>query len=121
MDAIRLQQIIAKFTEDRNWDQFHSPKNLAIALSVESSELLEVFQWLKDEQSLVENLSEKDLQLIKEEIADIQIYLLRLADKLGIDIETVTLEKIEKNAKKYPVKLSMSNATKYSRREEKVE
>ena len=85
-----------------------------MALSGEAGELLEVFQWLTDEES--KNLSEKDKQSSKEEIADVFIYLLRLCDKLGIDLEEAVDEKLVSNAKKYPVNLSKNNAIKYNKR-----
>ena len=77
MDIEKIKQIINKFAEDRNWDQFHTPKNLSMALSVEASELVEIFQWLKDEESKI--LDEKNLQSVREELADILIYLIRIA------------------------------------------
>jgi len=91
---------LRRFSEERNWDQFHAPKNLAIALLVETSELLENFQWLTEEQSRV--LSDDKLESVGEEIADVQIYLIQLADKLGIDILQAVTRKIEKNAERYP-------------------
>ena len=88
------------FAADRDWDQFHSPKNLSMALIVEAGELVEHFQWLKQDESLA--LSADKLKEVEQEIADIQIYLVRLADKLGIDIEKAVEEKIAVNAQKYP-------------------
>ena len=108
--------MLASFAEARNWDQFHTPKNLSMALSVEAAELLEIFQWLTDEQAKEIVNNEKEMALIKQEIADVFIYLIRLADKLGIDIEKAVLDKIELNEKKYPIELSKGNATKYNKR-----
>ncbi len=116
MNIEEIQKKLRIFAKKRDWDQFHSPKNLAMALSAEAAELLEIFQWLTEEQSRDIVKSQKDLELIKEEIADIFIYLVRLADKLNIDIERSVLEKIKLNEKKYPVELSKSNAKKYNRR-----
>ncbi len=115
LEDIRKQ--LAKFAEDRKWDQFHTPKNLSMALAAEAAELLEIFQWLTDKQSkeIVDN--EKEISLVRQEIADIFIYLVRLADKLGIDIEKAVHEKIEMNEQKYPIKLSKNNAIKYNRRD----
>ena len=87
MNLPDIQQKLRKFAEDRNWDQFHSPKNLSMALAAETAELLEIFQWLTEEQSKDIVNSEKEIAQVKEEIADVFIYLVRLADKLNIDIE----------------------------------
>jgi NTP pyrophosphatase (non-canonical NTP hydrolase) len=116
MDIINIQKRLDDFAKDRNWDQFHSPKNLSMALAAEVAELLEIFQWLTDEQSREIINNEKEMSLIKEEIADVAIYLVRLADKLGVDIEKAVLDKIALNERKYPVKLAKDNATKYNKR-----
>lgn len=116
MNLHDIQENLRKFAEDRNWDQFHSPKNLSMALAAEAAELLEIFQWLTEEESKDIVNSEKEIALVKEEIADVFIYLVRLADKLNIDIEKEVLAKIKANKKKYPVKLSKNNAVKYNRR-----
>ena len=113
MDIKEIQDKLAKFAEERDWDQFHSPKNLAMALTSEVGELNELFQWLTEEQS--QNVDKDE---IRQEIADIFIYLLRLSDKLDIDIAEAVREKIEINAKKYPVELAKGNATKYNKRDE---
>jgi dCTP diphosphatase len=114
LEDIRLR--LAAFARERNWDQFHTPKNLSMALAAESAELLEIFQWLTDEQSKAIVDNEKEMALVRQEIADVLIYLVRLADKLGVDIETAVLDKIADNAKKYPIELAKDNATKYNRR-----
>jgi len=118
MNIAAIQQTLREFADERDWDQFHSPKNLAIALSVEAAELLEHFQWLKDDES--RRLSEKpdDYRAVREEIADVLIYLLRLADQMGVDLEAAVHEKMRKNAEKYPVELAKGNAVKYNRREQ---
>ncbi|MBI5057887.1 MAG: nucleotide pyrophosphohydrolase [Nitrospirae bacterium] len=116
MNLPDIRQKLRKFAEDRNWDQFHSPKNLSMALAAETAELLEIFQWLTEEQSKDIVNSEKEFAQVKEEIADVFIYLVRLADKLNIDIEKEALAKIVLNEKKYPVDLSRNNAVKYNRR-----
>ena len=116
MNITEIQKRLAAFAEARNWDQFHSPKNLSMALAAEAAELLEIFQWLTEEQSKGIAGDEKELAQIREEIADVFIYLARLADKLGGDIEKAVLDKIALNEKKYPVALSRDNATKYNRR-----
>jgi dCTP diphosphatase len=112
-DAIELlRQELRRFAAERDWDQFHSPKNLAIALSVEAGELLEHFQWLTTEQS--EKLPESDLAKIRQEMADVLLYLLSLSDKLAVDLVAAAFEKIELNAKKYPVDLAKGSAKKYT-------
>ena len=110
----KIKKIIRKFASERNWDKYHTPKNLSMALSVEASELVEIFQWLTQEES--KNIDSKDIQSVKDEVADILIYLIRIADKLDIDLEEAILEKIEKNSEKYPVELSKDNAVKYNKR-----
>lgn len=114
MDINEITNKIKKFSEDRNWDKFHTPKNLSMALSVEVAELVEIFQWLSQEES--SNLSEDNLQSVKEELADILIYLIRIADKFNIDLEESVDEKILINEQKYPVELSRGNAVKYNKR-----
>jgi len=116
MNIKDIQARIRNFAEERNWDQFHSPKNLSMALAAETAELLEIFQWLTEEQSKDIVNSEKEIALVKEEIADVFIYLVRLADKLNIDIEKEVHSKIALNELKYPVDLSKDNATKYNKR-----
>ena len=100
MNIEKLQHRLREFSADRDWEQFHSPKNIAMALSVETSELLEHFQWLTQSQSASPESVNRDE--VATEIADIQIYLAMLADKLDIDIEKAVDEKIEANRIKYP-------------------
>lgn len=102
MDLKQYQGKLAKFAEERSWEQFHSPKNLSMALSGEAGELVELFQWLTEEQSKIESLDGDTISSVKDELADIFIYLLRLADKLNIDLEKAVKNKIRVNAKKYP-------------------
>ena len=99
-----------KFASDRNWEQFHSPKNLAMALTGEVGELIEHFQWLKEEDSFMP----EDKKGVEEEIADVFLYLLRLSDRLDIDLLKVSEEKIKKNEKKYPVDLVKGSSKKYN-------
>lgn len=101
------------FVADRDWEQFHSPKNLAMALAGEAGELLELFQWLSEDES--RNLPEDARQAVAHEIADIQIYLASLSDRLGIDIGPAVTEKMKLNAEKYPADLARGTALKYSR------
>lgn len=112
MDVKAIQEELERFAELRDWNQFHSPKNLAMALSVEASELLEHFQWLTEEQS--QNVDSKLLSNITRELADVQIYLLRMADKLGIDLEAAVSSKIKENAQKYPAERVKGSAAKYT-------
>ncbi len=107
-----IEQMIQKFSQDRDWEQFHSPKNLSMALSVEASELLEIFQWLTEEQSY--NLNDSKKQHAKEEVADIAIYLLRICMKLNINLEEAIIEKMKKNEEKYPVEKAKGSAKKYT-------
>lgn len=100
MNIEKLQRRLREFAAERNWEQFHSPKNLTMALSVEASELLEHFQWLTEAQSVSPETVNRDE--VATEIADIQIYLAMLADKLEIDIEKSVYEKIEANGVKHP-------------------
>ena len=96
---------IRKFTEDRDWDQFHSPANLAKSIVIEAAELLECFQW---------NETEYDLQHIKEELADVLVYSQNLLDKLELDADEIVNMKMEQNEAKYPVDKAKGNATKYT-------
>lgn len=114
MDIETIKNKLVDFAAQRDWQQFHSPKNLAMALTVEAAELLELFQWLSEEQSC--NLDDTDRRRASEELADIQIYLIRLADRLGIDLEQAVQDKLRINEEKYPVELARGNATKYNRR-----
>ncbi len=107
-----LNSALHNFAQLRDWDQFHSPKNLAMALSVEASEIVEKFQWLTEEES--KNLSPEKLGEIKDEIGDVLIYLLRLSDKLGILPLEAAFEKLEKNEKKYPVDKAKGSNLKYT-------
>ncbi len=112
MDIKKIQVDLAAFAAERDWDQFHSPKNLSMALAGEAGELLEVFQWLTQEQSRRESLDADQISAATDELADVLIYALRLADKLEVDIEGAIASKIEKNAERYTVEASKGNATK---------
>lgn len=116
MTTASIQEIVEalrQFAAERDWDQFHSPKNLSIALAVEASELLECFQWMTEEQSKA--LSTDELQGISEEMADVFLFLLRLADKLDVDLLEASWLKLELNRKKYPIDKSRGNSTKYTK------
>ena len=107
-----LRTDLRRFAAARDWQQFHTPKNLAMALSVEAAELLEHFQWLTPEQS--SRLDAKARRAVGEELADVLLYLTRLADVLGIDPLAAARRKLRLNARKYPVSKAKGNARKYS-------
>jgi NTP pyrophosphatase (non-canonical NTP hydrolase) len=117
MNLNAIQKKLRDFVGARNWEQFHSPKNLSMALAAETAELLEIFQWLTEKES--KEILNNDLEMlqVRHEIADIFIYLARLSDKLNVDIEQAVLEKIALNERKYPVGLSKNNAIKYNKRD----
>jgi NTP pyrophosphatase (non-canonical NTP hydrolase) len=100
------------FVQERDWDQFHSPKNLSMALAIEVAEIMEHFQWLTEAQSQV--IDDTRLQEIKDEIGDVLIYLIRLSDKLNIDLLQAAYDKLEKNNKKYPTDMVRGKALKYN-------
>ena len=100
-----LQEKIEKFNEERDWDRFHSPENLAKSISIEAGELLECFQWN----------NEYDEEEVKEELADVINYCILLSDKLGVDYKQIVLDKMEKTAKKYPVEKAKGKSTKYNK------
>ena len=108
-----LRASLAAFVAERDWDQFHSPRNLAVALSVEAGELLEHFQWLTDEES--RTCSKEDLEEISCEMADVLLYLIRLADKLDVDLIEASFAKLESNRAKYPIERAKGRRTKYTK------
>ena len=112
----KIQKKQSKFADDREWDKFHTPKNLSMALSVEISELIEIFQWITNEEIISNMKNTKFKESVSDEIADIFLYLIRIAEKLNIDIEKSVLNKLKKNEKKYPIKLSKNNTIKYNKR-----
>lgn len=111
-DLLMLRDKLRSFAADRDWDQFHSPKNLSMALMVEVAELMEHFQWLTEAQSL--DLAAKSKDAVSEELADILLYLVRLSDKLDVDLPKAALRKLEKNAAKYPAEQVRGSAKKYT-------
>lgn len=111
-DLNGLREQVSQFAEERDWRQFHSPKNLAMALSVEAGELLERFQWSTQDQS--DNLSARDLAAVREEVADVFIYLILIADRLDIGLVEAAQEKLAINREKYPIDKAKGNSTKYS-------
>ena len=107
-----LRDALRQFAAERDWDQFHSPKNLAIALNVEAAELLEHFQWLSDAESAA--IPPEQRVKVREELADVLLYLIRLADKLDVDLALAAAEKISTNAEKYPVHKARGSSKKYT-------
>jgi dCTP diphosphatase len=108
----KIKLRLRDFAKAREWDQYHSPKNLSMALSAEVAEIVEHFQWLTEEQS--KRLPQEKFDEVKTELADTLIYLIRLADKLDIDLLAAALSKIEINEQKYPVDKAKGNAKKYT-------
>lgn len=111
-DLQELRKALKSFAEERDWGQFHSPKNLASALSVEAAEILEHFQWLTEEQS--RNLSEEKKAAVTEELADVFLYLISLSEKLGVELIAAAWAKIEVNGQKYPVDRAKGSMKKYT-------
>ena len=107
-----LRDRLRAFAADRDWDQFHAPKNLSMALIVEAAELAEHFQWMTAEES--ENLEPEKREQVGEEMADVLLYLVRLADKLDIDLLEAAGRKLDGNALKYPAEKARGNARKYT-------
>jgi NTP pyrophosphatase (non-canonical NTP hydrolase) len=111
-DLTMLRDRLRAFAAERDWEQFHSPKNLSMALMVEVAELMEHFQWLTEAQS--SELPPKTQQEVSEELADCLLYLVRLSDRLGVDLKAAALHKLEKNAAKYPADRVRGSSKKYS-------
>ncbi|HTR00526.1 MAG TPA: nucleotide pyrophosphohydrolase [Candidatus Acidoferrum sp.] len=107
-----LQRQLREFARERDWEQFHTPKNLAMALMVEAAELQEIFQWLTPEQSA--HLNDKQRAQTEEELADVLLYLCRLADVLNIDLASAAAAKLKRNADKYPAAQAKGRADKYT-------
>ena len=109
-----LKEAVAEFRDDRDWLKFHNPKDLSIAISVESSELEELFLWKDDMSASRVRKDRKQFSRVKEEIADIFIYLLSLSNVLGLDMSEAVAEKLEQNSRKYPVSKSKGSNKKYN-------
>lgn len=105
-DIKELTAALLKFRDERDWEQFHNPKDLALALNIEAGELLEAFLWKSSEQA--------EIGVVKEELADVLAFAFLLADKYGLDVKQIVLEKIEKNALKYPIEKARGSARKYT-------
>lgn len=116
IDASRLAAALDQFAVDRNWSQFHSPKNLVMALTGEVGELSEIFQWMSetDSHQAAKNLA--TAQDVKDEIADVLLYLVRLADVLKVDLNQAVTDKLKTNELKYPIESSLGVSTKYNKK-----
>lgn len=112
-DLGELAARIRAFAKERDWEQFHTPKNLAMGVAIEAAELMEEFHWLTPEAS--RRLPPEQLQAVRHEMADVLVYLVLLADKLGVDLMAAAAEKLEINAAKYPADLVRGKATKYDK------
>lgn len=108
---IELRDLIRDFVRERDWEQFHTPKNLAVSLAVEAAELLEPFQWLKTGEG--EELTASARTQVRYELADVLVYVIRLADKLDVDLASAVREKLEHNRAKYPADKVRGDARKY--------
>lgn len=116
VDVAPLQQAVAHFARERDWDRFHSPKNLAMALAGEVGELVELFQWLTEEASHQVGRDATTARPVRDELADVLIYLVRLAAVLGVDLDEAVRSKLATNARKYPVEVARGNARKSTQR-----
>lgn len=112
-DLEELKLALRVFAAERDWEQFHTPKNLASALSVEAAELLEIFQWMTDEQSGA--LDDEHRKAVADEIADVLMYLVRISDVLNIDVRNSVEQKLAKNREKYPVEQVKGSSAKYTK------
>ena len=114
VDVKALAQALADFARERDWDQFHSPKNLVMALTGEVGELAEVFQWMPEEVSRGAARDPKTAQAVQDEMADVLLYLVRLADVLGVDLDAAARAKLAINASKYPADKARGSSAKYT-------
>ncbi|MCX5590012.1 nucleotide pyrophosphohydrolase [Alcaligenes endophyticus] len=114
IDVAPLSRALEKFATDRDWAQFHSPKNLVMALTGEVGELTEIFQWMTEEQSHTAGINPETAQAVKEELADVQLYLVRLASVLGINLNEAVEHKLQRNAEKYPADKARGSSKKYT-------
>ena len=114
VDVEPLAQALAVFARDRDWEQFHSPKNLVMALIGETGELAEVFQWMSEGDSKGAASNPKTAQAVRDEMADVLMYLVRLADVLGVDLNEAVQSKIKTNANKYPADKARGSSAKYT-------
>ena len=116
VDIKKLSDALDKFATERNWEQFHSPKNLLLALTGEVGELAEIFQWMSDTEARSAGEASATAQAVKDELADVLFYLVRLASVLKIDLNAAAVDKLQSNALKYPVETSHGISTKYNKK-----
>ncbi len=115
IDISGLSEALSIFASERNWDQYHSPKNLAMALTGEVGELSEIFQWLTEDASKSVATNPDTATAVRDELADVTLYLVRLASVLGVDLNEAVTQKLQKNAAKYPVDKSHGSHKKYDK------
>lgn len=115
IDVAPLSRVLEKFAADRDWGQFHSPKNLVMALTGEVGELTEIFQWMTESQSCSAGTNPDTAQAVREELADVQLYLVRLASVLGVNLNEAVQHKLQKNAEKYPADKARGSSKKYTK------
>ncbi len=114
LDIKKIQKWLRNFAKERDWEQYHTPKNLVMAIGGEVGELTELFQWLTDVEADQVKRKTSDLQKVADEVADVAAYLIRFSDVMGIDLEKAIWAKLHKNVEKYPVLLAKGNAKKYT-------
>jgi dCTP diphosphatase len=123
-DSTRIQELrrrVSMFARVRDWDKFHSPKNLSMGLAVEAAELLELFQWKTEQESWDMRGAQSSRQAVREEIADIAIFLLNLCNRLNIDLASAVVAELNQNARKYPARKARGSAAKYTAYRQKRE
>lgn len=115
IEAAGAVQALRQFADERDWKQFHSPKNLVMALSGEVGELTEIFQWMTEADSHTAGSDPATAEAVREELADVALYLVRLADVLGVDLNDAVTSKLQRNAEKYPVAKARGSSAKYNK------
>ncbi len=115
IDIARLRAVQDKFAKDRDWEQFHSPKNLVMALTGEVGELAEIFQWMSEADSKVAGTDPATAEAVEDELADVLLYLVRLSSALGVDLNKAVTKKLLKNEQKYPVERAKGSSKKYNK------
>ncbi|WP_298826334.1 nucleotide pyrophosphohydrolase [uncultured Piscinibacter sp.] len=114
IDYSSLSEVLRQFASDRDWEKFHSPKNLVMALTGEVGELVEVFQWMSEEASRSAARDPQTAGAVREELADVLLYVVRAADVLGVDLNAAVVDKLRANAEKYPVDAARGTSKKYT-------
>ena len=109
-----LKELVAKFRDERDWKQFHNPKDLAVSINIEAGELLELFQWRSGDEVEADLRDSEQLRRLREEVADIVVYCLNMSDTVGFDLAEAIVEKLEQNAAKYPADKARGSAKKYT-------